>query len=913
MSTRNLECIFAPRSVAVVGASPRPSSLGRTIHANILAGGFPGPVHVVNPRYSGINGVATVASLAALPGPPDLVVITAPPAAVPGIVEEAGKLGVGAAIVVTAGLGRGPGSHSAAMSISARRHGVRLVGPNCLGVLAPKARLNASFAPAAAEPGDLALLSQSGAIVTAVVDWASDRGVGFSGVVSMGEMADVDVGDLLDHFATDPGTRAILLYLEAIGDAQEFMSAARAAARAKPVVVVKAGRHAEGARAAASHTGALAGADAVYDAAFRRAGLLRVIDLDELFSAAQTLSHLRPVKGDRLAIVTNGGGAGVIAVDRLVDLGGRLAELSPGTIAALDGVLPHTWSRTNPVDIIGDAGPERYAAALAPVLADPGADAVLVIHCPTALAAAEPCAEAVVEAWRATPRSPSKPLLAAFLGSDRKIPRATFERVGLPSYRTPTSAVRGFMHLVRHVRAQEELMATPPSMPEAFAPDVERARAAISRTLEAGRRWLDPVGVSEVLAAYRIPAPEVRLARTPAEASSIATEMLKRHGAVALKIRSADIIHKSDVGGVVLGLTTPGEVAAAMKEMLERVSRELPQAAIDGVLVQPMIERPGARELIAGLAEDPVFGPVVLFGAGGVAVEVTADTALALPPLHMGLAHDLIGRTRVSRLLDGYRAVPAADRDAVALTLVKLAQLAADLPEVRELDVNPLLADADGVIALDARIAVAEPTEAERRAVTNPRFAIHPYPREAERTIALSDGAPILVRPVRPEDEPELAAFFAAIEPHDLRQRFFLPIKHLPHAFVARFTQIDYARVMVFLAFETESKALLGTVQIHADANGDSAEYAILVRSNLKGRGLGWRLMSILIDHARDRGLREITGQVLRENTTMLAMCAQLGFRIADDPHDPGVAVVTLDLGRPSERGGPQTGSTETT
>ncbi len=452
------------------------------------------------------------------------------------------------------------------------------------------------------------------------------------------------------------------------------------------------------------------------------------------------------------------------------------------------------------------------------------------------------------------------------------------------------------MHLVRHVRAQEELIATPPSLPEDFAPDLARARAAVGRALAAGRIWLDALEAADVLAAYAIPAPEIAVARDPAEAAKLAQPMLAAHGAVAIKIRSPDITHKSDVGGVRLGLRDANEVRAETAAMFERVRGIKPQARMDGVLIQPMINRPNARELIAGIADDPVFGPVILFGAGGIAVQVMKYSALTLPPLTLRLAQDLIKRTRVSWLLDAYRDRQAADRDAVALVLVKLAQLAADLPEVRELDVNPLLADESGVIALDVRIAVAPLPASARRPVTNPRFAIRPYPREEERRFSMRDGTDLWVRPVRPEDEPKLAQFFASLAPHDLRQRFFAPVKEMPHKVVARFTQIDYARVMVFLALSAADNALLGIVQLHADPDGENGEYAVLVRSDLKGRGLGWQLMRVMIEYARARGLREVTGQVLRENATMLAMCAELGFRIADDPQEKAVAVVSLPL-----------------
>ena len=894
-SFESLHHLFAPESVAVVGGSPRHASLGRLIHANLLSGGFAGPVAVVSPKHPEINGRKTAPRLQDVTPAPDLVIVTAPPHAVPQVIADAVEVGARVAVVVTAGMGRGEGGLRETMLETARKGGLRIVGPNCLGVLAPRAGLNASFAQAPALPGDLALLSQSGAIVTSVVDWANNRGVGFSGIVSLGDMSDIDVGYLLDHFALDPNTRAILLYIEAITDARTFMSAARAAARAKPVVVVKSGRNAEGARAVASHTGALAGSDAVYDAAFRRAGLLRVPGMGELFEAAETLSRMQATPGERLAIVTNGGGLGVLAVDDLIGMGGTLADLGPETMAALEAALPQTWSHANPIDIIGDADPARFVAAVEPVLADRQVDAVMVVHCPTALATPADTATAIADLKRRRPRGSRKPLLPAFVGSD-PAPRAILDEAGLPLFRTPAAAVRGFMHLVKHRRAQAELMATPASTPEGFNPAIGRARAAVRAALDAGRSWLTPVEVAEVLAAYDIPAPAIALAGTPDEAADAARPMLEEHGAVVIKIQSHDIVHKSDVGGVVLNLDSPEAVREAAAAMLARVRERRPEAAIEGILVQPMVRRPHARELIMGLSDDPMFGPVVLFGAGGVSVEVVKDTALGLPPLTMDLAHDIVARTRVSRVLEAYRDTPAADREALAFTLVKLAQLAADLPEVREADLNPVLAGPHGVIVLDARVSVQAEPARKGVGASNPRFAIRPYPRELERTLTLEGGWQVFTRPVRPDDTPLVQAFLDRISPDDLRQRFFGPVKTVPASFTSRLTQIDYDRVMVFLALDETTGQVLGTVQVHREPGTNRAEYAILVGSNLKGKGLGWALMSMMIGYARDIGLEEVHGEVLRDNTTMLRMCQELGFSVAALPGDPTIAHVTLPI-----------------
>jgi acetyltransferase len=895
MSTYRFDKLFAPRSIAIVGASPREHSLGRNVLRNVIGGGFPGRVHLVNPDHPEIDGVAAVASIAALPEVPDLAVIAVPPATVPETVAAAAEKGVAAVVIITAGLGHGPGSLAEATLSAAHAHGLRLVGPNCLGVMVPAAKLNASFAARMPPSGDLALISQSGAIVAGMVEWAAQRAIGFSAVVSIGDQIDVDLGDLLDHFANDRATRAILLYVESVKDARKFMSAARAAARAKPVIGIKAGRHAEAARAAATHTGALAGSDAVYDAAFRRAGLLRVRDLDELFDAAETLARLRPFPGKRLMILTNGGGIGVLALDRLADFGGTAAELSAATLAKLDAVLPPTWSRSNPVDIIGDADADRYAAALDALLAAPDSDALLVLNVPTALASAQETATRMaqsVAAYRACVFG-ARPVFAVWVGEDDTT-AGVFDAARIPHYRTETDAVRGFMHLVRYREAQEALMEAPPSLPEHFIRADATAHEVVERALADKRGWLDPLEVARVFAAYGIPIAPVALARTPDEAAAAAAPLLAS-SAVAVKIFSHDIVHKSDVGGVRLNLASAAAVRRAAAAIMARARAARPDARIEGVIVQSMVARPKARELLVGLADDPTFGPVVAFGWGGTAVATIDDKALALPPLDLNLAHDLIARTRVARLLGAYRNVPAAREEEVALVLVKIAQLAADIPEIRELDINPLLADDAGVIAVDARVAIA-PLTGERRGRGHPRFAVRPYPKEWERTIRRGDGHEVFVRPVRPDDDALMRAFFTKVSIEDVRLRFFAPVREFSHEFIARLTQIDYARAIALLAVDPASGEMLGAVRLHADANFDRGEYAILVRSDLKGHGLGWSLMQIMIEYARWLGLQTIEGQVLRENTTMLRMCRQLGFKIAEDPDDRDVCLVTLPV-----------------
>lgn len=904
MSTYRLDKLFSPRSVALVGGSPRPTSPGRAVVANLRIGGFSGPVHVVNPRYDEIEGIRSVRSLAQLREAPDLAVIATPADQVPEIVATAGEYGAPVAIIISSGLGHGEGSLADACEKTARKTGLRLVGPNCLGVMAPHAKLNATFSAHTPQPGDLALVSQSGAIAAALVGWAATRRIGFSAIVSLGDSIDVDFGDTLDYFAVDRRTRAILLYVESIKDARKFMSAARAAARVKPVLVVKAGRHAQGAQAARTHTGALAGADAVYNAAFRRAGLLRVLDLDELFAAAETLGRLKPFPGQRLAVLTNGGGIGVLAVDRLADLGGTLAGISPATMDRLNAVLPSIWSGANPIDIAGDADASRYAKALEALLEDGENDAVLVMNVPTALASSTESAKSIVavtQKHRST-MAAAKPVLAVWIGPDTA-PGAAFDAANIANYATETEAISGFMHLVRYKQAIEALMATPPSLPQDFAPDAAAARLIIDGALSEGRGWLDPIEVSRLFAAYAIPITPAILARDADAAATAAGPFLAAGQSVVVKIQSPDITHKSEVAGVRLNLTDARAVHEAASDILSRAKALRPDARIAGVTVYPMIVRPYARELIVGIADDPTFGPVILFGWGGTAVEIIDDKALALPPLDLKLARELIAQTRVSRLLRAYRNVPAADEAEVALVLVKLAQLAADLPEVREVDLNPLLADHEGVLALDARVAIAPLERAYRGPAGHPRFAIRPYPKEWERHTTLRDGTAVRVRPIRPEDEALYGPFLAAVTDQDLRLRFFAPVKDFSHAFVARFTQLDYARAMAFIAIEEASGQMLGVVRLHANANYDAGEYAVLVRSDLKGRGLGWLLMQTIIEYAKAEGLQMVEGQVLRENVTMLAMCRELGFDIASDPQDADLCVARLRLPKRSAGG----------
>jgi acetyltransferase len=896
MTIRNLEALLAPNSVALIGASTRPGSVGLITAQNLAAGGFDGPQWLVNPKHRQIEGTACFASIADLPQVPDLGVIVTPPDSVPGIIADLGRRGARAAVVITAGV---RGDLRRAMLEAARPHTLRIQGANCLGLMVPGIGLNASFAHRAPLAGDLAFVSQSGALITAIVDWASARGIGFSQVVSLGDMADVDFGDLLDYLAGDAKSRAILLYMESVTQAPKFLSAARRAARSKPVIVVKSGRGAGGAKAALSHTGALAGADAAYEAAFRRAGLLRVRELDDLFTAAEMLARHPQLGGDRLAILTNGGGAGVLAADRLNDLAGRLADLSAAGKAALDAVLPATWSGGNPVDIIGDADPGRYARSLDILLAEPGADAVLVMNCPTALASSTAAAEAVVGAIEQRRRAgkPAKPVLTAWLGDGAsRDSRKLFAAKSIASFATPAEAIDGFMHIVRYARAQEELMRTPPSLPQELDLDTETASATIARVIAEGRTVLSEIEAKQLLAAYGIAIVPTDFARDPAEVGRLAERWIGEYGSCVIKVLSRDISHKSDVGGVRLGLEHVEEAERAAQDMAERVARLKPEARLEGFTVQPMIRRRNAHELIVGMTVDAAFGPLILFGAGGTAVEVLRDTAHTLPPLDLKLAQDLMRQTRIWRLLQGYRDRPAADLAAIAQVLVRFSYLVMRHPEIREIDINPLLADEQGVIALDARVRVEDEARSPRVAPS-----VRPYPSQWATEAELAGLGPVRIRPIRPEDEALYADFFPRLTREDQRMRFFSPHPDLSHRFLARLTQIDYAREMAFVAVSKADGSLLGVARFVADPDYTRGEYAILVRSDLKGRGLGWRLMQHLIAYARAEGLEELYGHVLAENTTMLAMCRELGFSVEPEPDDASTRRVRISLNDPPD------------
>ena len=866
MSIRHLDRLLEPRSVVVVGASDRVGSVGATVWRNLRAGHFAGPIFAVNPKHATIDGVAAFARLSDLPQAVDLAVLCTPPATVPGLIGELGQLGTRAAIVVSAGLNS---AQKQATLDAARPHLLRVLGPNCLGLLSPHLGLNASFAHTDALAGEIAFISQSGALVTAVLDWAKSRRIGFSHMVSLGERADVDFGDLLDHLASDARTRSIMLYIESIEAPHKFMSAARAAARNKPVIVVKSGRAGNGLKAAASHTGALAGSDLVFDAAIRRAGMLRVDTLQDLFMAAETLARFGSNRDAGLTLMTNGGGSGVMAADAAALAGVVLPELSPSLIRQLDRLLPPTWSRANPIDIIGDAPVKRYTETLQALLADRDSGAVLFMHAPTAIVRSDDIARACAP----IARQAAGRMLACWLGDAAVADaRRIFQDAGVADYSTPEEAVRAFAMLSTY-RANQALLLQAPTASENGPPDIVAARAPINAALAEGREMLNEIEAKAVLKAYGIPTVATVAVDPTAAAAVVAARTIGYP--VALKILSPDISHKSDVGGVRLNLRDDKELQQAATEMLARVQQMRPAARITGLTVQTMASRPQAQELIVGASIDAVFGPVLLFGQGGTAVEVLADRAIALPPLNRVLARDLICRTRVAKLLAGYRDHPPARSDAICDVLIAVSQMLADLPELAELDINPLLADQDGVIALDARLKVKRLAGAG-----SAHFAITPYPAELLEDVVWQ-GEPITLRPIRPEDEAQHRAFIEHLQPRDIRLRFFSSRRELLLSQLARLTQIDYAREMAFIAVRSladGSTRILGVVHAAIDPDNIDAEFGIIVSSDLQAHGLGHLLLQKMIAYLVRRGTQRLVCDVLRENKSMLDLAHSFGF-----------------------------------
>ena len=892
MGKHYLDPLFAPESVAVFGASEKAGSVAGRVFRNLREAGFGGRVFPINPKHEQVFGEACFPDLEAVGHPVEMAVIATPAETVPEIVRSAGENGAAVAVVMSAGFGEAGGGGRRLQREAleyAHYYGVRLLGPNCLGVMRPRTGVNATFTNSSAEPGNLALVSQSGALCTAILDWARPHHVGFSAMVSLGDAADVDFGDLLDFLALDPETSSILLYVEGIRNARRFMSGLRIAARMKPVIVVKAGRHAEGSRAAMSHTGALVGGDDVFEAALGRAGAVRADTIDQLFAAAQILAERPKVAGDRLGIITNAGGPGVLATDRAVDVGVQVPELAEDTVSRLNRTLPDHWSRANPLDILGDAPPERYGEALEACLADPGLDGVLAMLTPQAMTDPEGAAQAVIDARG----EGGKPVLACWMGQEQVAPAwDRFLQAKVPYFRSPETAVEAFSYLARHRRNQQLLMQVPGPRAHRSEPDVEGARLIIEGALAEHRKVLSEMEAKAVLTAFGVPV----LSSVEVDSANQALVMAESLGfPVAMKINSPDIPHKSDVGGVRLNIGSAQAVRHAYNELMDSVREQRPDARLQGVTLERMYTSSQGRELLVGVLRDAVFGPVVSFGAGGTAVEILRDRAVALPPLNQFLARRLIEETRIHRMLQAYRNLPPADLAAVERVLLRVSELVCELPHVTELDINPLMADPDGAWVVDARIGVDSPAPSLE---PYGHMAIHPYPAHLGDRFQLSDGTDIRIRPIRPEDAEIEQDFVRNLSEESKYFRFMRTLHELTHEMLVRFTQIDYDREMAFIAVTERAGAEveLGVARYTINPDGESCEFAIVVADDWRGLGIGTRLLRTLMGAAKARGLRVMVGETLSNNSDMRDLAERLQFTVRTSDEDAGILELRAEL-----------------
>lgn len=892
MGPHYLDRLISPKSIAIFGASTRPESVGALLYENLLKSKFHGKLYPINPKHKKLKGKTCYPDIHAIPEPVDLAVICTPAPTVPAIIHACGEHGVRAAIVISAGFSEGGGGGAALerkMLETAHQYQLHILGPNCLGLIRPKVGMNATFGKNNALPGQMALVSQSGALCTAILDWAESRGIGFSAIASLGDAADVDFGDLLDFLAQDSETRSILLYIEGIRNSRSFMSGLRVAARMKPTIVIKAGRHSTGSKAAVTHTGALIGDDDVFDAALQRAGVVRADSISQLFGAAQLLSSSHRVSGNRLAILTNGGGPGVMATDRATDLGVELAELSDETIQTLEANLPGHWSHGNPIDILGDATAERYAMATEACLNDRGIDGVLVMLTPQAMTDPEACARAVIEAKE----NSDKLVLACWMGEGHvRSANELFAKHHIPAFTNPESSVEAFAFLANYYRNQRMLVQVPGSLGHFSSPDIEGAQLIIESALADKRHVLTPLEAKALLHAFAIPVNPGTNCRSANEAL-IAAET---HGfPVVMKINSPQLTHKSDVGGVRLNINNAQAVRTAYNELLEEVKVHAPDAAIDGVVVEPMFHSQHGRELLVGVTRDPVFGPVITFGAGGTEVEAMRDRAVALPPLNHFLAESLINQTRTARSLRAHRNLNAIDMDLLEQVLIRVSEMVCQLPQIEEMDINPLVADENGVMALDCRIVVAHRTPS-----LDPydHMAIHPYPHHLVHQLQMSDGTNITIRPIRPEDAEIVQNFVRGLSPQSRYFRFMQTINELTQDMLIRFTQLDYNRELALIAVQeiNGEETELGVARYVVNPDGHSCEFALAVADEWQHHGLGSQLMTHLMDAARERGYHSMDGEILADNKKMLDLVRSLGFHLHASEADPSIMLANREL-----------------
>lgn len=893
MEDSPLKGMMDPETIAVFGASDSSTSVGAQVFSNLVTDGFGGTIYPINPKHKKVGGLTCYPSATAVGREIDLAVIATPARTVPGIIRDCGEAGIRNAIVLSAGFGEGGNkgaNFEADLKAAAKRAGIRFMGPNCVGLVRPWNKMNATFLRAGTPRGRLALISQSGALCSAISDWAGPHHLGFSALVSLGNSIDIDFGDMLQYLASDHHTDAILLYVEGVRHAPGFISALRYAARLKPVIVLKSGRHSSSSEAAHTHTGALIGSDAVFDAVLERAGAVRAMTFGQLFAAAEILSSSKKATGNKLSIITNGGGAGVLAADRAADLNLVLPELDPKTKASLEKLLPKYWSHANPVDILGDAGAHEYGAAVKAVYDDPNTDGLLIMLTPQAMTDAAAAAQAVVDAL---PKRRKKPVLACWMGeASVGEGRKLLSENGVADFISPERAVEAFSYLAKHHRNRQLALQTLGPLSPSTAPDLEGARLIIANALSEDREMLSDLESKALLKAFRIPINLTVEAETAAEALVAASSV---GFPVAMKISSPDITHKSDVGGVRTGIGDAAEVKRVFRDIQERVKRERPNARIRGITVEAMSDIEAPRELVIGVSRDPVFGPTILFGAGGTAVEVMKDSAVALPPLNAVLAERLIARTRISRLLEAYRDKPAADHDAVVFVLRRISMMVSELPEIVELDINPLIAGANGVLAVDARIRVARPPARDGH---YDHMAIHPYPRHLITQEHLSDGTPLVIRPIRPEDAESEQAFVKNLSDEARMFRFMGILNELSPEMLVQFTQIDYRREMALVAMaEIDGKEeQCGVARYVINPDGRSAEFAVVVGDQVRHQGIATRLMKGLFNAARDHDLTTIEGTVLKNNAPMLKLMSELGFTTRMDPDDAELVIVERTL-----------------
>ena len=892
VSKNRIDSVFKPASVVLVGASDRPGSLGNLVRTNLAEAGFPGPVHFVNPAHETVGGQPAFASVRDLPAAVDLAVIVTPAATVPDVITDCAERGVRGAVVISTGFREaGPEGQALEHEIKrrARRSGLRILGPGSLGILRTDDKLNAAAGPLEPMPGRLALVSQSGALCAAMLDWARFRHVGFSTVISTGNGVDIGFGEILDFLVRDPGTDSIMLYAEGIGDARRFMSALRAAARVKPVVVMKAGRHAQRPDAAAFHSGSLVGADDVFDAAMRRAGVLRIRDFHDFFTATATLGSGVRVKGRRVAIVSNAGGPGTIAADRATDRWLQLSGLDEQTERRLQDVLPPNVAAGNPVYVRGEVDPGQFAAATGLCLEDANVDAVVAILTPHAQRDPQEFAAALV----AEVAKHRKPVFTCWLGGESiAASRKLFAEHKVPSYTTPEAAVDAIAALALHASNQEQLLQVPEPLACATAPDRSAAQRVIDGALAAGQEWLDPAESKAVLAAFEIPILRSRAATTVDEAAIVAEQI---GYPVAMKILSPDIPHKTDVGGVRLNLADQDNLRKVHALMMDSVAHARPDARIEGVLIEPMFRHRHGRELMIGVVRDPVFGPAISFGLGGTLVEVIRDRAVALPPLNAYLVRDLIRRTRAGQALQPLRGMPAANEPAVEEILLRVSELVCEMPDIGAIDLNPVVVTDEGAMVMDARIGVSRSSPTAR---PYQHMAIHPYPSGLVQRIELQGGVPATIRPIRPEDAAIESAFVHGLSEQSKFLRFMFTLHDLSPGMLSRFTQIDYDRelALVGVVESPDGEEQIGVARYITLEDEETCEFAIVVGDAWQGMGLARQLFGALIDAARDTRLKVMTGVTLRENSRMLELARANGFRLKTDEDDPSLVQMILEL-----------------